>query len=265
MSSTIPSVCPKNAKVTQRGVLHDASSGHVNKRGPAPAQRDAPFAYSRVDRRARKRTRSQGGASQTDVAPTKRQKKDIPSESVIQKPAFDAKHATSKSGDVVFKPKPNGDDAATPLEPARGGAPGHARMARPKVPTANAKAANATAASDARSACMLPATTKPAGPKIVPTGDFSFRLPPHAKDERPKGPLKPPAEKHLEFLLSYHLRPTQGDLALQAKREEPAKRRALERKRSTYVAGDDDSKLNASNKQYGYYVIHNERGLTKRV
>ncbi|KAL1732739.1 hypothetical protein EV714DRAFT_270369 [Schizophyllum commune] len=263
MSPSNPSVCPKNAKVTQRGAQHDASDGRLVKGEPMPAQSEAFRAYCRVDRRGRKRTRSQGGASQSDVAPAKRQNRGQLSKSVIEKPTPNAKHAIEKSGDVVFKPKPGvGDAATTPIERDNGGAPGFTSMARPRAIPMNVQRTSAPVPPNARSANAPPAAAKPEGLEAEPAGSSNGPSH-HATDEPFESPLNEPARKLLDSLLS--IKPTAGDRALQAKREEPAKRRALERKRSTYVAGDDDSKLNASNKQYGYYVIHNERGLTKRV
>ncbi|KAI5832903.1 hypothetical protein K523DRAFT_297138 [Schizophyllum commune Tattone D] len=263
MSPSNPSVCPKNAKVTQRGAPHDASVGRLDKGEPMPAQSEAFRAYCRVDRRARKRTRSQGGASQSDVASAKRQNRGQLNKSVIQKPTPNAKHAIEKSGDVVFKPKPGvGDAATTSIERDNGGAPGLTSMARPRVIPMNVQRTSAPVPPNARSADAPPAAAKPEGLEAEPASSSNGPSH-HATDEPFESPLNEPARKLLDSLLS--IKPTQGDLALQAKREEPAKRRALERKRSTYVAGDDDSKLNASNKQYGYSFIHDDRGLMKRV
>ncbi|KAI5894260.1 uncharacterized protein SCHCODRAFT_02667297 [Schizophyllum commune H4-8] len=230
MSFTNPSVCPKNARLTQRGTLYDASYGRVIKKHPAPAQRDSTRAYNRVDRRARKRTRSQGGASQTDVAPARKQKQAEFSERVIPRSTSGVKHAVLKSEDVVFNPKPNGDDTATPIEPAREGAPGSASMAHPKELPVDAETTSALVPPNACSAAA-----KPEGLETGASGS-SNGTSPQAPDEPHKCLLAEPARKYLNSLL--RIKPTPGDLALQARYEEKAKRRALERKPSTYIPGD---------------------------
>ncbi|KAL1690748.1 hypothetical protein GGG16DRAFT_113763 [Schizophyllum commune] len=218
---------------------------------------------------AGKRTRRLSDTSLSPVirAPAKRQKQNKPDHvsSLVQRSESDpnAKRVVKRGSVGVLKSKPNGYQAATQSdrEPAHAGGLGPARVAHPKGLPANAITATTSVLSVAQAARATPAEMKPAGPATAPPGGPSSlaRCGP-VKRLVKSSSLNEAGDAYVDFLdASGHTAPTAGDRALQAEREARAQRPVVR------IPGDDDSKLNASNKQYGYSFIHDDRGLMKRV